>query len=356
MFKKPAHSRPRFGKEIMRPGPAASSAAGVIALLVTGAASTALAQATVGVAYTSEHIRFTIADGATDFAIGDGFDVTVVINGGIALANPICAALPQVCSALLAHAVVSGPGLTKQDAIDWRETINSQRLIPVDNWNVIAAGADTEYEDGSSRVIGIGAAQDYRYRGVPSHSWANQPVNGILSLKRYDAFSLTDGATDAQNLLAANIGVTVRGELGVETAIGSAGFIFVGTDNAGDDPLWQFYNVTRTRDYIHLGLLKSLRRRLGRTNITPHGIQAVLNDVTFFLRDLKADEHILGGKVGFEKDKNSPENLRLGKFRLFFNAEEPPVLRRIDIDSRRHRPALEALLEMLIAQANTLIA
>ena len=35
---------------------------------------------------------------------------------------------------------------------------------------------------------------------------------GITGLRRYDAFSLTDGATDAQNLLAVNVGVAVRGD------------------------------------------------------------------------------------------------------------------------------------------------
>lgn len=315
-----------------------------------------LPDATVGVPYAGSHIRFTITDGATDFAVGDGFNVTVVITGGIAEANPICVELPAVCSALIAHAVVGGPGTTKQDAIDWRETINSDRLIPVDNYAKVADGVMTAEEDIASRVMGIAVRRDHFHSGVPSHSWANEPVQGIIGLRRYDAFSLTDGATAAQQLLASNIGIVARGEMGVETAIAQAGFIYIGTDNAGDDPLWQFYNVTRMRDYIHLALLKSLRKRLGTSNITPHAVQALQNDIEFFLRDLKADEHILGFRVGFEKDKNSPEELRLGHLRIFFQAEEPPVLRRLTIDSRRYRPALEELLDTLIVQANTLVA
>lgn len=316
----------------------------------------ALANATVGAPYTGAHVKFTIADGATDYAIGDGFDVTVVITGGVAEANPICVELPAICSALIAHAVVGGPGTTKQDAIDWRETLNSDRLIPVDNYARIAVGTSTVEEDIAARVMGIGVRRDYFHNGIPSHSWANEPVQGIIGLRRYDAFSLTDGATAAQELLENNIGVVVRGELGVETAIVQSGFIYIGTDNAGDDPLWQFYNVTRMRDYIHLGLLKALRKRLGTSNITPHAVQALQNDIQFFLRDLKADEHILGFRVGFEKDKNSPEELRLGHLRIFFQAEEPPVLRRLTVDSRRYRPALEELLDTLIVQANTLVA
>lgn len=45
---------------------------------VTGSRSGALADATVGVAYTSDAVNFTIADGGTDFAVGDFFDLEVV--------------------------------------------------------------------------------------------------------------------------------------------------------------------------------------------------------------------------------------------------------------------------------------
>jgi phage tail sheath protein FI len=204
--------------------------------------------------------------------------------------------------------------------------------------------------------MGIGVRVDHQHQGVPSHSWANQTINGIVGLRRYDAFSLTDGATDAQNLLAVNIGVAARGELGVETAIDAAGFKFVGTDNAGTDPLWQFYNVTRMRDYIHLAALRNLRQRLGVSNITLHTGETLRHDMTFFLRDLKVDEHILDFRVGFDPDKNSPEQIRLGHLRIFFKAEEPSVLRKLTLDSYRYRPALEELIQTLAAQSNTLIA
>jgi phage tail sheath protein FI len=315
-----------------------------------------LGTTTVGAAF-SNQVAFTIADGSTDFIIGDGFDVTVVVTGGTAEANPICALLPAICSQLIAHAVVGGPATTTQDAIDWRETILSDRLIPVDNkTKVLDPDGVERFYDMATRVLGVGVARDYQHNGVPSHSWANEPLVGVLAPQRYDAFSLTDGATDGQVLLSHNIGVIARGELGVETAIAQSGFVFIGTDNAGDDPLWQFYNVTRTRDYIHLALLKSLRKRLGTSNIDPHSVQAIQNDMTYFLSSMKANYDILGFKVGFDKSVNSPEELRLGHLRIFFQAEEPPVLRRLDIDSMRYRPALETLLDTLIVQANTLVA
>lgn len=314
--------------------------------VVTEGVITAINVLTPGDGYTSAP-TVTITD-------GDGENAVATATVSL-LANPVCAALPSVLERLLAHAVVEGPGTTRQAAVDWRETLSSDRLIPVDAWVKVQEGASVITRPGAPRVIGIAVRRDYEKRGVPSHSWANQPLQGIIGLVRNVDFSLTDGATEGQDLLSYNVGVAVRGELGVESAIASSGFVFLGTDNAGDDPIWQFYNVTRMRDYIHLGLLRTLRWYLGRYNINEQTIQAVLNTSGYFLRDLKADRHILGYKVGFEVDKNSPEQLRLGKFRFYFMAEEPPVLRRLDIDSRRHRAALEEMLENLIARVNDLV-
>lgn len=267
-------------------------------------------------------------------------------------ANAVCAALPAICNKLLAHAVVDGPATTEQAAIDWRETISSSRLIPVDPAVRVMAGSEVAVTPLSPAVIGIGVRRDHEKQGRPFHSWANQPVQGIVGPSRPIGFSLTDGATEGQRLLSHNVGVLLRGELGVETAIASGGFVFVGTDNAGEDDLWRFYNVTRGRDYIHLMFLRTLRFYLGRFNLTGQTIQAVLNTMGFAMRDLKADGDILGYEVKFTRDQNSAEELRQGRFTVNFAAEEAPVLRYLGIQSARYRPALDALLDDLLAQVD----
>lgn len=269
-------------------------------------------------------------------------------------ANAVCAALLSICNRLLAHAVVDGPATTEQAAIDWRETLSSTRLIPVDPAVRIMAGTDVTVVPLSPAIIGIGVRRDHEKQGRPFHSWANQPVQGIVGPSRPINFSLTDGATEGQRLLSHNLGVLLRGEMGVETAIASGGFVFVGTDNAGEDDLWRFYNVTRGRDYIHLMFLRTLRFYLGRFNITGQTVQAVLNTIGFALRDLKADGDILGYEVKFTRDQNSPEELRQGRFTVNFAAEEAPVLRYLGIQSARYRPALDALLDDLLAQVGAI--
>ena len=107
----------------------------------------------------------------------------------------ICAALPAICEKLLAHAVVDGPATTEQDAIDWRETIASQRLIPVDPAVKVFEDGVSVVQPLSPAIIGIGVRRDHEKQGRPFHSWANQPVQGIVGPSRPINFSLTDGAS-----------------------------------------------------------------------------------------------------------------------------------------------------------------
>lgn len=276
---------------------------------------------------------------------GTGAAATAVVEK---LANPVCAVLPGILDKILAHAVVDGPASTLQDYTDWRETLNSQRLIPLET--AVKVGVNAAVKPGSPRILGIAVRRDHEKGGKPFHSWANQPVRGIVGPNRPINFSLTDGSTEGQTILSQNGGIIVRGEMGVESAIASGGFIYIGTDNAGEDELWRFYNVTRGRDYIHLLFLRTLRYYLGRFNLTGQTIEAVVNTMKFALRDLKADGCIIDFKVNFTRDQNSPEELRLGKFTVDFAAEEAPVLRYLGIRSARYRPALDTLLDELLAQ------
>ncbi|WP_051949254.1 hypothetical protein [Methylosinus sp. PW1] len=321
---------------------------------VTDPHGVALANATVGAAYATQ-IGFTIADGATDFAIGDGFDVTVSIVDAVITANPICAALPSVLNALLAHSIVGGPGTGVANAIAWEESLGSGRLIPIDAWTVVSDGVNTRYEDGVARALGLAVRTDFLHGGYPFWSFAGQQMRGIVGLKTYYSFSLVDGATEGQELLAAHIGVVERGEVGVETAIASNGFVFAGLWNADTDPNFWFYNKSRGRDWAHLALLKSIRLRLGVDNVTSHGVQAVLNDMTAIGQEALLQEGSIGFRVGFESSRNSPTDLRQGKFRVFFQSEEPAPIAQVTIDSRPYYEALVEELATLVTQSATIV-
>ena len=268
-------------------------------------------------------------------------------------ANPICASLTAVLNQLMAHAIVESSGSSMQNDTDWRETMQSQRIIALSGGCRVMDPLTSfiVFRPLAPRVAGILVRRDHE-KGAPFHSAANQPVQGIIGPMRDIAFSITDNANEGQELLGFNLGIVVRGEVGDDFAIASGGFVFVGTDNVGEDELWRFYNVMRGRDYIHLGLIRALRFFLGRYNIVGHTILAILNTMKFFLRDLYADQHILGYKVQFRVEGNSAERIRQGHLTVGFKAEEPPPLRLIIIESMRYRDAIDAMVADIAAQLN----
>jgi uncharacterized protein len=266
-------------------------------------------------------------------------------------ANPVCAELTGVLDTLLAHAIVESPGTSTIGDENWRDTLNSQRLIGLsggvkvidpNSGNVVVMPL-------APRAAGAMVAVDFS-TGYPFHSFANRAIQGIVGPARTIAFSLTDGSTEGQLLLAANLGVLVRGLIGVETAISSGGFIIIATDNMGDDELWRMYNVKRGRDYIHLSLMPALRVYLGRTNIDRQTVTNIEETIANFLSQLVAFQQILGYEVKFQGNLNSADEIRLGHLAVSFAAEEPPVLKRITTMSARYRPAIDAMVAQLAEQ------
>jgi phage tail sheath protein FI len=165
------------------------------------------------------------------------YTATIAENG----ANPVCAYLTPVLNQLIAHAIVESSGVSQQNDVDWRETFQSERLIPISGGCKVI---DTEsgavvVRPLAPRIAGIAVRRDFE-KGWPGHSWANQPIQGIVGRAREIDFNITDAANEGQELLEANIGIVARGEMGNEFAVASGGFVFVGTDNAGEDELWRF--------------------------------------------------------------------------------------------------------------------
>jgi phage tail sheath protein FI len=288
-----------------------------------------------------------------EFTGGGSAGGKVLPTGSVTIdtaSNAIVAALPTLLDGLLAHAVVDGPNSTQTAAINWRESISSKRIIPVDPaYKVLDDDGEVVVVPKSPYVVGIAVRRDHEFEGRPFHSWANQAVRGIVGTARPIGFSILDGANEGQTLLSHNIGITVRGER-TDGAIADGGYVFIGTDTCSDDELWRFYNQTRGRDYIHLLFIKALRYYLGKHNLTGHAITSVLNTMKFALRDLQSQGDIIGFKVGFTGSTNSPELMRQGRFNVSFAAEEPAPLRHLGIQSARYRPALDTLLSDLLAQ------
>lgn len=271
------------------------------------------------------------------------------------LGNPVCAAFPTVCNMILAHAVVESAGTSQQNDEDWRETLNSERLIPISGGVKVQDVDDPlspiTTKPAAPRVAGLLVRVDHN-TGGPFRSAANQPVFGIVGPGRAMRFDITAGGNEGQAELANNIGIIVKGEIGSDFSIASGGYVFIGTDNAGEDELWRFYNQTRGRDFIHLTMLSALRFFLGRSNVTVQTINAVITSMEDVLMEIQSGGNLIGYRVNWRTKDNNASNIRKGWITVLFQAEEPAPLRKITTLSARYRPAIDAMVASLEAQLN----
>lgn len=270
--------------------------------------------------------------------------------------NPVLAALDAACGKLLAVAPVDVSAVSSALAIDDRETLNSQRIIPIGIKAKVYEGANLVTRPMASRVAGLLIRTDNENFGKPFETIANRPIRGIAGLSRAIPFSLLDGSTEGQQMLEANVSIVVPGEVGVDGAVADGGFVFIGTDNAataGD--AWQQFHQVRGADYLTVKVMQITRRFLG-PRITADSAEAWINSIAFMLRDHKAANDILGytpASEMFIADENSPEQIALGRLKLDLGIEPAPAFTRADHEIRRYRPALEGLVSEIVARLST---
>ncbi|MBB3937944.1 phage tail protein [Aureimonas phyllosphaerae] len=268
-------------------------------------------------------------------------------------ANPIVAALPEALEKLLAIAAVDVDDTSKANAIDARETMNSQRLMPVGIAARVYEGTNLVTRPMGPRVLGLFARVDNENQGKPFDPIANRAIYGIAGVSRRIPFSLLDGSTEGQQLLDAEVSIVVPGEVNVDGAIAEGGFTFIGADNTDNGELWKQIHQVRGADFITVKLIQIYRQFLGR-KITVDMAEALINSILFMLRDHKAADDILGyNRQIFIPDQNSPENIRLGRIKLDLGIEPAPLFRRADTEIHRYRTAVEGLINDIFARLNT---
>lgn len=309
----------------------------------------ALAPGTVGVAYDSV-LRFTVADGTPDFIVGDGFNITVARSADSVVINPVVAALPAVCESLLAVSCVQLPDTSHHAAQVARETINSQRVFANGLSIKHYVGESVVTRDSAPVSLGLAVRVDNEKSGVPGHPFANRRVNGVVGTNRPVAFSMTDGASEGQRMLADSIGIIVRGQVGVDGAISDAGYTAINVWNTSDDPLWNQIHQIRISDYLTVACLRIARVFLGRS-LSRQLVENYIQSIEYFLRDLTAAGHILGGRVVFKGELNSPESIRLGKIVLTLKQEPNPAFVLASHELQRYRPAVEMLIADIVARS-----
>ena len=225
------------------------------------------------------------------------------------LANPVVAELLGIAERLRAVIIADGPNTTDAAAIDYREDWSSPRIYVVDPHVKVMKNGAVAIEPVSARVAGLIAKID-NDRGF-WWSPSNNVMNGIVGSHRAVDFALGDPNARA-NLLNENE---------VATIIQEDGYRLWGNRTCSSDLKWAFLSVRRTADMINESLLRAHLWAVDR-NITKTYVEEVTEGVNAYLRQLKAQGAILGGKCWADPDLNSPQSIQDGK--IYFNFDFTP--------------------------------
>ena len=247
--------------------------------------------------------RILIAPGFTSYKPEDPDNV------GQGLANPVVAELVGIAERLKAVIIADGPNTNDADAISYREDWGSPRVFVVDPAVKVLRGTNIATEPVSPRVAGLIAKID-NDRGF-WWSPSNQTMNGILGTHRPIDFALGDPNARANHL----------NENEVTTIIQEDGYRLWGNRTCSSDPRWAFLSVRRTADMINESLLCAHLWAVDR-NITKTYVEEVTEGVNAYLRHLKAQGAILGGKCWADPDLNTPQSIQDGK--IYFNFDFTP--------------------------------
>lgn len=327
--------------------------------------------ATVGAAYDGP-IKFTIADGDTDFVVGDGFTVSVAISGGdgagaqvtaivssgavtqlaivkpgwgytggIAIGfaggggsgaaasatpgvvgNPVVAELAGVLESLRAVGFVDGPDTTDEAAVQWRQKINSDRIYPIDVKHLVydTALKATVTQPASSRFAGVQARVDRQYGFWWSLS--NKPINGIVGVSRPISYG------DQANYLNENhVNTTIN--------LNGEGFITWGNRVATGIDLNKFISVRRTMDFINEALEAAYLEFVDRP-FSLANLKFMVESGNAFMRVLRAEGAILNGKVWIDPERNTDEEMAQGRVTLAVDFEPPAPMEDIRLIAYRN--------------------
>lgn len=230
-------------------------------------------------------------------------------NSAERLANPVVSELLGIAERLRAVIIADGPNTTDAAAIAYREDWGSGRVFVVDPVVKVSRAGSIATEPASSAVAGLIAKND-NDRGF-WWSPSNQNINGIVGTGRAVEFAIGDRSARANYL----------NENDVATIIREDGYRLWGNRTTSSDPKWAFLSVRRTADIINDSLLRAHMWAVDR-NITKTFLADVAESVNGYLRSLKAQGAILGGRCWPDPDLNSPANIAQGK--VYFNFDFTP--------------------------------
>ncbi|WP_375632763.1 phage tail sheath subtilisin-like domain-containing protein [Bartonella sp. AA74HLJMH] len=236
--------------------------------------------------------------------------VDIEENGTGATANPVAAELIGIAERLRAIVVLDAPNTTDEAALRTAKDFDSKRAIIVDPFVKVNRDGKIIEQPASAAVAGVIAKTDFTHGFW--HSPSNKVINGIVGITRPIDFSIGDRSSRA-NLL---------NEQNITTIIRENGYRLWGNRTLSSDTKFAFLSVVRTADMINDAILRGHLWAVDR-NIKKTYMNDVSESVNAYLRDLKAQGAILGGRCTPDPELNTASAIEGG--RVYFNVEFTPT-------------------------------
>ncbi|WP_375674229.1 MULTISPECIES: phage tail sheath subtilisin-like domain-containing protein [unclassified Bartonella] len=236
--------------------------------------------------------------------------VNIEENGTGATANPVAAELIGIAERLRAIVVLDAPNSTDEAALSTAKDFDSKRAILIDPFVKVNRDGKIIEQPASAAVAGVIAKTDFTHGFW--HSPSNKVINGIVGTARPIDFSIGDRSSRA-NLL---------NEQNITTIIRENGYRLWGNRTLSSDTKFAFLSVVRTADMINDAILRGHLWAVDR-NIKKTYMNDVSESVNAYLRDLKAQGAILGGRCTPDLELNTASAIEGG--RVYFNVEFTPT-------------------------------
>jgi hypothetical protein len=137
-------------------------------------------------------------------------------------------------------------------------------------------------------------------------------VTGVLRPARPVSWAINDPNTQANYL----------NEFSVATFVSHDGIRLWGNRTCATDSRWAFLSVRRTADMINESLVKAHLWAVDR-NITRTYVEEVTEMVNAYLRQLKAQAAILGGRCWADPELNTAQSIAEGRVYFDFDFTAP---------------------------------
>ena len=239
------------------------------------------------------------------FSGGGGSGAAAVANIGD-VASPFISALATICPQIRARAYVDGPNTTNAEAVRFRNTVNSDRILICEPAVLKNVNGTPVQKPMAPVFAGVRARVVASSEGV-SGSVSNKIVRTIDGVARTIQYPNDSNYLNEQHV---NTIINERG-----------GFRTWGSRLATDNLIWSFDSVRATADMINEALEDLYFVYVDR-KLTKGNLKMMIEDGNEALKVFTNNDDILGGRVWLS-DLNTPTLNANGK--VFLNVEFEPV-------------------------------